>query len=167
MALSKFQQAFKEARKRGEKEFDFGGKKYTTKYKEEMTTSSKPTAMSDLPKGMTGDENDMMAKANRGMGAKGVSPTALAPSGRVPTPEQAAANRQAAMDKVKSFGSGVMDSISNFETPAERRSREAKEATGMKRGGSVKKKASGGSVTSASKRADGIAQKGKTRGKMC
>ena len=34
----------------------------------------------------------------------------------------------------------------------------------MKHGGSVKKMASGGS---ASKRADGIAQKGKTRGKMC
>ena len=38
---------------------------------------------------------------------------------------------------------------------------------GMKRGGKVKKMASGGMTTSsASKRADGIAQKGKTRGKM-
>jgi hypothetical protein len=34
---------------------------------------------------------------------------------------------------------------------------------GMKKGGGVKKMASGGS---ASKRADGIAQKGKTKGKM-
>jgi hypothetical protein len=34
----------------------------------------------------------------------------------------------------------------------------------MKRGGSVKKMASGGSISS---RADGIAQRGKTRGKMC
>jgi hypothetical protein len=32
---------------------------------------------------------------------------------------------------------------------------------------STEKKASGGSVGSASKRADGIAQRGKTRGKMC
>jgi hypothetical protein len=38
---------------------------------------------------------------------------------------------------------------------------------GYKRGGSVKKMASGGSVSSASKRADGIATKGKTRGRMC
>jgi hypothetical protein len=38
--------------------------------------------------------------------------------------------------------------------------------TGMKRGGAVKKMASGGSV-SASRRGDGIAQRGKTRGKMC
>ena len=36
-----------------------------------------------------------------------------------------------------------------------------------KKGGAVKGYASGGSVSSASKRADGIATKGKTRGKMC
>jgi hypothetical protein len=36
----------------------------------------------------------------------------------------------------------------------------------MKNGGAVKKKAAGGTV-SASKRADGIATKGKTRGKLC
>ena len=41
-----------------------------------------------------------------------------------------------------------------------------RETRGMKRGGAVKM-ASGGSVSSASKRADGIAQRGKTRGKMC
>jgi hypothetical protein len=38
---------------------------------------------------------------------------------------------------------------------------------GKKKGGMVKKMASGGSVSSASKRADGIAVKGKTRGKIC
>ena len=38
---------------------------------------------------------------------------------------------------------------------------------GMKRGGKVRGYASGGSVSSASRRADGIATKGKTRGKMC
>lgn len=37
---------------------------------------------------------------------------------------------------------------------------------GMRKGGKVKKMAKGGSVGSASKRADGIAQRGKTRGKM-
>ena len=36
-----------------------------------------------------------------------------------------------------------------------------------RKGGAVKGYASGGSVSSASKRADGIATKGKTRGKMC
>jgi hypothetical protein len=38
---------------------------------------------------------------------------------------------------------------------------------GMKKGGKVKKMASGGMTASASKRGDGIAQRGKTRGKMC
>jgi hypothetical protein len=37
---------------------------------------------------------------------------------------------------------------------------------GMKKGGSVKKMASGGKVSSASKRADGCCVKGKTRGRM-
>jgi len=36
-----------------------------------------------------------------------------------------------------------------------------------KRGGVIKKMASGGMTASASKRGDGIAQRGKTRGKMC
>ena len=40
-------------------------------------------------------------------------------------------------------------------------------SAGMKKGGAVKKMASGGMASSASKRADGIATKGKTRGKMC
>jgi len=40
-------------------------------------------------------------------------------------------------------------------------------AFGMKKGGETKKMASGGMTSSASKRADGIAVKGKTRGKMC
>ena len=102
-------------------------------------------------------------------------------SSRVPTPEQAAANRQAAYDKLKSVGSSVADYVRNFETPAERRAREAKNpppkstprefnedalSTGsaMRRGGMVKKMASGGMT--ASKRADGIASRGKTRCKM-
>jgi len=59
---------------------------------------------------------------------------------------------------LSSAASSIGDYFKNFETPAERRSRERKESKGM---------ASGGSVSSASKRADGIAQRGKTRGKMC
>jgi hypothetical protein len=48
---------------------------------------------------------------------------------------------------------------------ARRRIAEASFEGGMKRGGKVKKMASGG-MTSASKRADGIASKGKTKCKM-
>ena len=38
---------------------------------------------------------------------------------------------------------------------------------GMRKGGSVKKMASGGKVSSASSRGDGIAQRGKTKGRIC
>jgi len=41
-----------------------------------------------------------------------------------------------------------------------------RETRGMKKGGKVKKYASGGSVSSASKRADGCAQRGKTKGRI-
>jgi hypothetical protein len=40
-------------------------------------------------------------------------------------------------------------------------------STAMKKGGKVKAYAKGGSVSSASSRGDGIAQRGKTRGRMC
>jgi hypothetical protein len=42
----------------------------------------------------------------------------------------------------------------------------APKPSGMKKGGKVKKYASGGSVSSASKRADGCATKGKTKGRI-
>jgi hypothetical protein len=66
----------------------------------------------------------------------------------------------------KKVGSGIADYVKNFETPAERRSRLSKQPAGAKRGGAVKM-ASGGMTSSASRRADGIATKGKTRGKIC
>jgi len=72
---------------------------------------------------------------------------------------------------------GTVDSAgkSVARTPAERMAENARlveerrrrEAEGMKKGGKVKKYASGGSVSSASKRADGIAQRGKTKGRIC
>jgi len=92
----------------------------------------------------------------------------------------------------KKVGSGIADYVKNFETPAERRSREAKETKDtpakartdsplgrkmenevlnnmitnppMKRGGMVNM-ASGGMT--ASRRGDGIASRGKTRGRIC
>ena len=72
------------------------------------------------------------------------------------------------------------EEVDNYrrETEAEDKARkaysgkdeESYKGDGMKRGGRVKKMASGGmtsGASSASKRADGIATKGKTRGKMC
>jgi hypothetical protein len=79
-------------------------------------------------------------------------------------PSAAKTASDAVVSGAKKVGSGIADYVKNFETPAERRSREAKEASGMKRGGMVKM-ASGGMT--ASRRGDGIASRGKTRGKIC
>jgi len=86
-------------------------------------------------------------------------------SGRVPTSEEAAANRQALYDKVTSGVGGYLNDTFTLEG----RERAKKAALGMKRGGAVKKMAKGGmtsKVSSASSRADGIASRGKTKCKM-
>jgi hypothetical protein len=140
------------------------------------TSEAKDTAPEGAYRGLRSDTGDVSSSPPNpsrtpGGSAKRSSdspaPVEKTGSNRVPTSEQAAENRQALMDKVKAVGSSVADYVENFETPAERSSRERKETSGMKHGGAVKKMASGGSVSSASKRADGIATKGKTRGRMC
>jgi hypothetical protein len=121
---------------------------YVQRYTEEMMEADNPSV-----------------KAEKAPAAK-PKPSAEAPSApktsssRVPTSEQAAANRAAAAEKVKGMGSSIADYFSTYETPAERRNKERKEKA-------AKGYSSGGSVSSASRRADGIATKGKTRGRMC
>lgn len=78
----------------------------------------------------------------------------------------------------RGFGLGIVPGLlykDKYQKDEEERQRreaeaaaaaEAEAAGGMKKGGKVKKKAKGGSVSSASKRADGCAQRGKTRGRM-
>jgi len=71
---------------------------------------------------------------------------------------ESSARREKAMDAVKSVGSGIgslfSKAIENYKSTVPRYNKE-------------KKMASGGKVSSASSRADGIATKGKTRGRMC
>ena len=164
MATSAFGKAFRAAREAGDKEFEFGGKKYNTKMKEETSAPSKTDATALAAKGQAGNEamkkDEEASKpdfSNEGRGSKPKISTDYTP-GKVPSSAQAAANREEAVDKVKSVAGAVGDYFRNFKTPAERRSDEAKQASGMKKGGSV---------SSASSRGDGIAQRGKTRGKMC
>jgi hypothetical protein len=106
---------------------------------------------------MTREEQESIAKNL----LKGVVATGGGPAGR-----EAVRGAQTA---VRRYGIGR-----NYErmSESERRNwvrnaaREAREVDGMRSGGRVKKYASGGSVSSASKRADGCAVKGKTRGKF-
>jgi hypothetical protein len=73
------------------------------------------------------------------------------------------AARQAAKEAAKTMGRLMEKDI----TPRPPQLTNEPLKLGMKKGGAVKKMASGGSVSSASKRADGIAQRGKTRGRIC
>ena len=128
MALSKFQQAFKDARASGETEFEFNGKKYNTKYKEEGSAPAKkaePKASQEFPKTPAPKYDDSSSIKSKPYKHK-------------------------------------MPITSFFEGIRERGKKDLEERE-LKHGGKVKM-ASGGS---ASKRADGIAQKGKTRGKIC
>jgi hypothetical protein len=140
MALSAFQKAFKDARASGETEFEFGGKKYNTKYKEEASSSPKKT-----------NEN----YSNEGRGSKAPAPTTTTPS-TTPSTSTAATNKSNPYEY-------KMPITKFFEGIRERGNKDLEER-GLKHGGKVKKMASGGS---ASKRADGIASRGKTRGKIC
>lgn len=179
MALSKFQQAFKEAREKGEKEFEFGGKKYNTKYKEEGAVSKNkmepkasqefsmlsapeykaPSGSSKSSLGDTALKASRQAEANRAaMEANRPPPIPRKKSMLEEAREEATRRAAAAQDYEGSQNVNT--------TPARRFDGKGPglgALSGMKKGGKVKM-ASGGS---ASKRADGIAQKGKTRGKMC
>ena len=102
------------------------------------------------------------------------------------TESERAANRAKVMDTVKGGLSSVGSYLSSVFTPSGRAeakkegearwkskpsgsSTMSEDGSAMKRGGSVKKMASGGMANGGSFRssANGIAQRGKTRGKMC
>jgi hypothetical protein len=92
----------------------------------------------------------------------GMSPSEYISSGKAMVDKQ---DEEAKMDKLnRSYGSRSSSKLSDVVKPGTNTNYENKEVSdmGMKRGGKVKKMASGG-MTSASRRADGIAQRGKTR----
>jgi len=154
MALSSFQKAFKEARAKGETEFEFGGKKYNTKYKEEVKTSAKPAAEKPAApvKEAAPAKSSAMPDTDRNL------------SGKVKEEEKPFSEYRFGPQNIKRNLLNAPSDISDLVSSPFRAIREA-----GSRGNpdASKKMASGGNVSSASKRADGIAQKGKTRGKMC
>lgn len=110
-------------------------------------------------------ESDALAKANTG--ASKTTPPAATPSTRPTTRspnilEEAKeeARRRAAASQA------TPTSTSSSTSPTTRYSFPGSSALNKKNGGAVKM-SSGGMASSASKRADGIATKGKTRGKIC
>jgi hypothetical protein len=174
-----FKDAFRAARKAGDDTFTWKGKKYTT----EVAGAKKSEAPKvEAPKveveKKTETKVEVPAGPRRTAGGRGAKlPEGYKPkvgSGRFDDPTSSYGERVLSPLKKLTdiFGrreeERVMRNMGVSREEARKRL-DAKEdmEEGMRRGGKVKKYASGGSVSSASKRADGIAKKGKTRGKIC
>ena len=165
MATSSFGKAFKAAREAGETEFEFppnSGKMFNTKYKEEVKTSAKPAAPAKNTSNYSNEGRGSSAPAKSSAmpdtyrdlsGKVKVKEPVKPPSEYEPGPQNIKRNLQNAPSDISDLVSSPFRAI--------------REAGNRGNPDVPKKMASGGNVSSASKRADGIAQKGKTRGKMC
>lgn len=136
-----FKEAFAEARKGGGKTFEWNGKKYTT----EMAGASKPAAKPSVTD--TGDETTRLK-------ARAPAPAAK-PKYETPYDRMNRRNREESAAREASTPRGQDRILRNTRPGAVNPNTLL--PTGMKKGGSVSK---------ASGRADGIAQRGKTRGRM-
>lgn len=185
-----FKDAFKAARKAGQGTFTWQGKKYTTEMAGEKKAAPAAAAKPAAPKVEVAAPTVAAPKSPKDMQAEAdARPGSGAGFRRLAARFGTAGQRE----KMKGLGYGDEDEGSE-ESPAMRRIRLAREVAessrgpstrgsalknmstaerrmydagrGMKGGGGVKKYAGGGSVSSASKRADGIASRGKTRCKI-
>ena len=160
MATSAFGKAFREARASGDKSFTFNGKKYTTEMapEEQKSVGSKPKMGASVSRDSDTRKGEIMTSKNA------VPRDSYVRSGQksfdtetefVPPDMSKARPRRDPEALTSTVKPGTRINYENTDTSD----------MSMKRGGAVKKMASGGMT--ASKRADGIAVKGKTRGKMC
>jgi hypothetical protein len=180
-----FKQSFAAARRAGDKTFEFGGKKYSTEMAAPKAKASAPDESSaetarikrqasEASKASYGEEKQRQARMAKEQALQTVSPeTALIGGGGLRAMKMLAeglAARQAAKEAAKTMGRRMEKDITprppQLTNEPLKIGRESLKL-GMKKGGAVKKMASGGSVSSASKRADGIAQRGKTKGRIC
>jgi hypothetical protein len=149
MATSGFGKAFRAARSAGDKTFEFNGKKYTTEMASEAAQPSVGGKVSREYK-----PRDFDARRGENITSKNAVPRDFdARKGENITSKNAVPR-----DEYVRSGRQSFDVDTEFVPPdmsAYKPRRTAEE--GMKKGGAV----------SASKRADGIAQRGKTRGKVC
>ena len=120
---------------------------------------SKPTTKPSTLPAMPQEEKDRLAKLEKNQGLVNVSPEDYIPGVGMVKGVLKKGLTRLMKPRMKTY------SPSEFEAMTPKLGRENLKL-GMKKGGSIKKMASGGKVSSASKRADGCAIKGKTRGRM-
>ena len=169
-------QSFSEAFRNAEKgsTFEWEGKKYKKEYASDKKAESKPAPKSESAPSKPAPKAEEPAKpAPRAEEPRGVGPYGVfaGPSKEEQQAKYAtyAENRKKMGGSDTSSGSGK---ISESDWAKSVRSSQAEADSGESLGRRFRKAlgssyAKGGSVSSASKRADGIAQRGKTRGKMC
>ena len=166
MAMSEFGKAFAAARKRGEKEFSFGGKKYHTRTKEEE--SKKDTPKMEAPKAEAPKKSTV--ETMRDTTARKYDKDRLEEAKKTATPEPESKptprGRMKAAGRSRSEESEPMVNVPEGGTAVERMKKMREARFGKKSGGTVKMKSGGMVKSSASKRADGCAKKGKTKGRM-
>jgi hypothetical protein len=133
-------------------------KKTVTRVSAPKPTSKPTTKPSALP-AMPQEEKDRLAKLEKKQALIDVSPEDYIPGVGMVKGVLKKGLTRLMKPRMKTY------TPSEFEAMTPKIGRESLKL-GMKKGGSVKKMASGGKVSSASKRADGCAIKGKTRGKM-
>jgi hypothetical protein len=180
MATTNFGKAFRAAREAGKKEFEFGGKKYSTKMKDEDLEKSErtaeqrkkgetltslmsaernmPSGTSDLAKQKIKEAVGNAQRNYAGNPTKGVNAIDKGGTSRSlkvledRDKDTERANIKAAQDynRGRKMESDILNNM--ITNPP------------MKKGGMIKKMASGGMT--ASSRADGCAVKGKTKGRM-
>lgn len=163
MATSAFGKAFREARASGDKAFTFNGKKYNTNLAsdEAQSVGGKLKAGEYIPR-------DAYARKGETATAKNTKPRREAN----PTLGESYEADRTAADAIDPGDMRTQEIGRTRGKPAENYSRntrtgataEMMQPETFKHGGATKGYAKGGSVSS---RADGIAQRGKTRGRMC
>ena len=112
-----------------------------------------------VPKETPQEYKDRMKKLIAKQGLERVEPEAIIPGPRMVANLLKSGAKFLGKDKLREY------SMDEFERMTPKLGREALKL-GMKKGGSVKKMANGGKVSSASKRGDGCAVRGKTKGRM-
>ena len=158
MATSAFGKAFRAAREAGDTEFEFGGKKYNTKMKDEDSAPAKK-APTELEKKREMAAYLGNAKQTAGSGTSDLAKSKIKEASESATRSLGTAQKEESMKDYKPRYTPPASASKTTEGATYNKKPYMPEEVDMsyKKGGSV----------SASRRGDGIAQRGKTRGKMC
>jgi len=174
MATSAFGKAFRAARDAGDKTFTFNGKTYTTKMKEEMPDTERETQGKNIAfykNALDAAKKSAASGEEREAIVRNLNKAQSDYAGNKAGQEMTTANyvsRKPTMPDDDSMGFTYAGKAPPTDEPKDM----SMLGMPMKKGGKVKhhhvkKMASGGHVSSASKRADGIAMKGRTKGRIC